>query len=355
MKEQLKVKLDPSKISSDVELFNRSLRKIIVGQEDAVTAMTEIYQLVQSKMHQTGRPLGVFLFLGPTGVGKTRAVEAVAQTLHGDSKRMLKVDCGEFQHSHEIAKLIGSPPGYLGHRETPPYLSTERIHDCWSEKHQITPILFDEIEKASDAVWKLLLGILDKGTLTLGDNKTVQFNRTLIFLTSNLGAREISQLSGDGKVGFAPVEECQEQELKKQTTDVAMEAVRKHFQPEFVNRLDKVVVFNQLTPENMEKILSVELGSIQQRILHATKEKFVFTVSEDVRKKLLKEGFDSRYGARPLKRLLETKIVLPLANLIATEQIISADKIRIELEDGEIVFSSDRSIPPPTEGWEARW
>src|SRR5881628_1342760 len=153
-------------------------------------------------MSSPGRPIGNFLFLGPTGSGKTRLVEAAGESLVGDSRAMIKIDCAEFQHGHEIAKLIGSPPGYLGHRETHPMLSQEALNQHHTEKVKLSFVLFDEIEKASDALWNLLLGILDKGTLTLGDNRRVDFSRSLIFLTGNLGAAEMSAILRPS-LGFA--------------------------------------------------------------------------------------------------------------------------------------------------------
>src|SRR6266403_3777226 len=186
--------LDPTLTGRDAEDLESSLRRKIVGQDEAIEQIVNIYQTYLAGMISPGRPIGNFLFLGPTGSGKTRLVEAAAETLAGDGRAVIKIDCAEFQHSHEIAKLIGSPPGYLGHRETHPLLSQEVLNQFQSETCKLSFVLFDEIEKASDALWNLLLGILDKGTLTLGDNRKVDFSRALIFMTSNLGANEMSAL-----------------------------------------------------------------------------------------------------------------------------------------------------------------
>src|SRR6266571_792564 len=175
--------LDPTQTGCEAEKLESDLHKRIVGQDEAIQQIINIYQTNLAGMSSPGRPIGNFLFLGPTGSGKTRLVEAAAESLVGDVRSVLKIDCAEFQHSHEIAKLIGSPPGYLGHRETHPLLSQEVLNQYHTDKVRISFVLFDEIEKASDALWNLLLGVLDKATLTLGDNKRVDFSDSIIFLT----------------------------------------------------------------------------------------------------------------------------------------------------------------------------
>src|SRR5246127_2723628 len=202
MKTGLNTALDPTRRGSEAEDFERNLRRRIVGQEDAIQKMTEIYQMFLAGLNAPGRPVGNLLFLGPTGPGKTRVVEAVAETLFGEPRACIKIDCAEFQHSHEIAKLIGSPPGYLGHRETHPLLTQQAIDQWQTEKLKLSLLLFDEIEKASDALWQLLLGILDKATLTLGDNRRVDMSCCMIFMTSNLGAAEMNDMIMGG-MGFA--------------------------------------------------------------------------------------------------------------------------------------------------------
>jgi len=194
--------LDPDRKSPRAAEFEDKLSGLIVGQERAVRRMSGLFQIYLASMNNPSRPLGTMLFLGPTGSGKTRVGEAAAEVLFGDPYAVVKIDCAEFQHSHEIAKLIGSPPGYLGHRETSPMLTQENL-DCFhTEDTKLSIVLFDEIEKASDSLWKLLLGILDKATLTLGDNRRVDFSRSLIIMTSNLGAREMSELMKH-RIGFA--------------------------------------------------------------------------------------------------------------------------------------------------------
>jgi len=193
--------LDPQKRSSTSRHFEEELRQRVVGQSEAVQALVDLYEVFCAGLHSAGRPVGNLLFLGPTGSGKTCTVEAAAEILFGDSRAVIKVDCAEFQHSHEIAKLIGSPPGYLGHRETHPLITQEALAVSHREGLKLSFLLFDEIEKASDALWQLLLGILDKATLTLGDNRRVDLSQTVIFLTSNLGGSQIADLMHGG-MGF---------------------------------------------------------------------------------------------------------------------------------------------------------
>src|SRR5215212_10918964 len=195
--------LDPERKSPRAKEFEDKLSSLIVGQERAVRRVSGLFQIYLAGLNNPSRPIGTMLFLGPTGSGKTRVVEAAAEVLFGEPHTVVKIDCAEFQHSHEIAKLIGSPPGYLGHRETSPMLTQENLDRMHTEETKLSLILFDEIEKASDSLWQLLLGILDKATLTLGDNRRVDFSKTMVIMTSNLGAREMSELISGG-IGFAP-------------------------------------------------------------------------------------------------------------------------------------------------------
>src|SRR5678815_4601183 len=196
------VALNPAQKGARSIEFENQLASRIIGQERAVRRLSSLYQVFLAGMQSPNRPIGTMLFLGPTGSGKTRVVEAAAEVFFGDPNAVIKIDCAEFQHSHEIAKLIGSPPGYLGHRETPPLLTQDAIDQYQTDRARMTFILFDEIEKASDALWQLLLGILDKGTLTLGDNRRVDLSKAIVFMTSNLGATEMSDMLQGGGIGF---------------------------------------------------------------------------------------------------------------------------------------------------------
>ena len=322
--------LDPTLRSVESRDFEAGLRRKIVGQDEAVQAVVDLYQVFRAGLNSPGRPVGNLLFLGPTGAGKTRVVEATAEVLFGDPRAVIKVDCAEFQHSHEIAKLIGSPPGYLGHRETHPLITQEALAQYHTDKLKISFLLFDEIEKASDALWQLLLGILDKATLTLGDNRRVDLSQTMIFMTSNLGGGEITELMTGG-MGFAPVVRPEAKpKLDEKVERTATEAAKRKFAPEFMNRIDKVVVFHPLRSEQLEQILEIELGMVQQRVLETAKGRFFFRVTPSAREFLLREGTDLKYGARHLKRAIERHVVYPLASLLATEQVMLGDVISID-------------------------
>jgi ATP-dependent Clp protease ATP-binding subunit ClpB len=321
--------LDPNLRSNTTIEFQNALRSKIVGQGEGVQALVDLYQVFCAGLNSPGRPVGNLLLLGPTGSGKTRIVEAAAEILFGDARAVIKVDCAEFQHSHEIAKLIGSPPGYLGHRETHPLITQEALAASHTEKLKLSFLLFDEIEKSSDALWQLLLGMLDKATLTLGDNRKVDLSQTVIFLTSNLGGGEITELM-EGGMGFVQPKDIQATGLDEKVERTAVEAARRKFSPEFMNRLDKVVVFHPLRREQLEEVLEIELGQVQQRVLETAKGQFLFRVTVDGREFLLQEGTDQRYGARHLKRAIERHVVYPLANLLATEQVHLGDLVRID-------------------------
>jgi ATP-dependent Clp protease ATP-binding subunit ClpB len=321
--------LDPSKRSTDTLDFQTALRAKIVGQAEGVQALVDLYQVFRAGLNSPGRPVGNLLLLGPTGSGKTRIVEAAAEILFGDARLVIKVDCAEFQHSHEIAKLIGSPPGYLGHRETHPLINQEELAKSHTDKLKLSFLLFDEIEKASDSLWQLLLGMLDKATLTLGDNRKVDLSQTVIFLTSNLGSGEISELM-QGGMGFVQPKDTPAAGLDVKVERTATEAARRKFSPEFMNRLDKVVVFHPLQREQLQEVLDIELGHVQQRVLDTANGQFLFRVTEAGREFLLKEGTDQRYGARHLKRAIERNVVYPRANLLATDQVNLGDLVCID-------------------------
>jgi len=331
MKAAVRHQLDPTIRSNDTRDFHGSLRAKIVGQEEGVQALVDLYQVFCAGLNSPGRPVGNLLFLGPTGSGKTRIVEAAAEILFGDARSVIKVDCAEFQHSHEIAKLIGSPPGYLGHRETHPLITQEELSKSHTEKLKLSFLLFDEIEKASDALWQLLLGMLDKATLTLGDNRRVDLSQTVIFLTSNLGGGEITELMNGG-MGFVQPKDIPAEGLDQKVERTAVEAARRKFSPEFMNRLDKIVCFHPLKREQLQEVLDIELGQVQQRVLETAKGQFLFRVTGPAKEFLLREGTDQRYGARHLKRAIERHVVYPLANLLATDQIHLGDLVCIDWE-----------------------
>ena len=338
------IALDPNSKSALAEHFDAGLRARVIGQNRSIRAITSMYQVFQAGMTNPARPLGSMLFLGPTGSGKTHVVEAAAEILFGDRNAVIKIDCAEFKHSHEIAKLIGSPPGYLGHRETSPLLTQESLEKYRTERDPFSLVLFDEIEKASDALWQLLLGVLDKGTLTLGDNRRVDFSQTMIFMTSNLGAKEMSDLI-TGSIGFAPSKSGQlaADDLDQKIYRTASEAAKRKFSPEFMNRIDKVVVFRSLKNPELCQILELELKGVQRRIDEGAGERFTISLTDSAREFLLQEGIEYRYGARHLKRAIERFLVNPLANLSATGQVHLGDVVVVDISEQtqKLVFYRD--------------
>src|SRR3984885_734078 len=308
---RLNIPLDPGKTGREAVSLENNLRRMIVGQDEAIQQIVNIYQMNLTGMSAPGRPIGNFLFLGPTGSGKTRIVEATAEALLKNPRAVIKIDCAEFQHSHEIAKLIGSPPGYLGHRETHPLLSQEVLNQYHTDTMKLSFVLFDEIEKASDALWNLLLGILDKATLTLGDNRKVDFSRSVIFMTSNLGAAEMNKIM-QPTLGFAIARErgkagagAVDPDIGGKISRSGIEAARRRFTPEFMNRLDEIVTFQPLGTEQLKKILEIELDLVQRLIFSGGSDRaFVLTLSDQAKTFVLEQGTDIRYGARHLKRTI---------------------------------------------------
>ncbi len=356
------VPLDPTKTGREALELEANLCKRIVGQEEAIREIVSIYQMYLTGMTAPGRPIGNLLFLGPTGSGKTRTVEATAESLVKNARAVIKIDCAEFQHSHEIAKLIGSPPGYLGHRETHPLLSQEVLNQYHTETVKVSFVLFDEIEKASDALWNLLLGVLDKGTLTLGDNRKVDFSRSMIFMTSNLGAAEMSALVSPTLgfnayvSGYKSRAGVLDESLKGKIEHSGIQAARRNFKPEFINRLDKIITFKPLGAEQLEKILDIELEMLQQRIFAASLNRsFAIHATPSAKSLLLQQGIDMMYGARYLKRAIERLLVQPLSNLIATSQVRGGDNIRVDLDASHsfLTFTREAEIRPARE--RAEW
>lgn len=342
--------LDPTVMSPPAQAFYENLSSRIVGQGRAVKALVGLYQLYLAGMTTPHRPIGTLLFLGPTGTGKTRVVEAAAEVLFGDPYAMIKVDCGEFQHSHEIAKLIGSPPGYLGHRETEPAFTQERLDRFQTPENQFTFVLFDEIEKASDSLWYLLLGILDKASLTLGDNRKVDFSRCIICLTSNLGAKEMEDLMS-GSIGFSPPGARSEGHTStdEKIYRTALAAARRKFSPEFMNRIDKTVVFRPLREVELVQVLELELKQVYERLTRRFARPLDLSYTSAAKQFLLEEGRDYRYGARHLKRAIERYVVFPMANLIATGQVTGGDELLVDVDavDHRLNFTKIKEAPAP--------
>jgi ATP-dependent Clp protease ATP-binding subunit ClpA len=308
----------------------RQLQARVVGQDHAITQIVPYVQMHQAGLAPDGRPAGVFLLLGPTGTGKTRTVEALADALHGSEKHLLKVDCGEFQMEHEVAKLIGAPPGYLGHRETPPMLTQQKLSSVASESCDLSLVLFDEIEKAAPSMTRLLLGVLDKAVLRLGDNTTVNFERSLIFMTSNLGAREMRQeISPD--FGFEALTPRAEASVSRKVEKIGLGAVRRKFPPEFVNRIDAAVVYQPLDAGSLALIVDQQIEALERHISNRLAERaFELEVGRAARRYLLKNGSSREYGARELKRTILRQLTQPLAAMVANGEIEPGATVRVE-------------------------
>jgi len=320
-------KLDPNQSSATSTLLIQKFSHKIVGQEEATRVLVNMLEYHKAGFGDSSSPVGTALFLGPTGTGKTHVIQSFAEALFGTKKACLRIDCAEFQHSHEIAKLIGSPPGYLGHRETHPALTQETLNQFHTDSLKFSIVLFDEIEKASDALWSLLLGIMDNATLTLGDNRKVDFSKAIILMTSNVGAREMSKKD----IGFTePSELFNREDLKR----IAMSAAKSKFSPEFMNRIQNFVVFDTLTEEQIKQVLEIELTTLRDSLLKfengKLERRFDLILSPKAKQRLISEGYSKEYGARHLKRALTMLVHRPLANLVNSGQIRSGDVIVVD-------------------------
>src|SRR5450432_3594061 len=318
-----------------VEDLATVLSQKVVGQPAATRVIIPYIQMFQAGLAPEGRPVGVFLLLGPTGTGKTKTVEALADVLHGSEKNVLKVDCGEFQMEHEVAKLIGAPPGYLGHRETQPMLTQQKLNAVTSEKCSLSLVLFDEIEKAAPSMTRLLLGVLDKGLLRLGDNSTVNFEKSVVFLTSNLGAREMMR-EINPEFGFQSVKSSVRHDLTSKLQHIGMVSVRKRFSPEFVNRIDAIITYQPLSAESLSAILDKQITDLQNHVnTRLANRSFTLEVPPDARQFLLQKGTSAEYGARELNRTIHRHLTQPLATLVATNQVSPGARVLVEAAEGQ--------------------
>lgn len=327
------VKLDESKAPDEVEKLDSYLRSRIVGQDRAIKQFVRAYEAFLTNMQRPDGPVGVLLFLGPTGVGKTRLVEVFAEYLWGSVDALIKVDCGEFQHSHEIAKLIGAPPGYVGHTDTTPIITKDRIEKYWNVGPKFTPILFDEVEKAHSALHRILLGINGSGSLRTGRNEIIDMKPTLIVMTSNLGSRSVSNKLLGKTYGFGSGNKIQE-DLDQDVYRACKEAVQAFFDSEFFNRIDRMVAFRPLTDEDFRKILEIELGFIQDRIIKS-KNFVVLDTSNRAKELFLKQGISREFGARELRRTIERFLVSRLTRAFSTKQAVDGDMILTDCENGK--------------------
>jgi ATP-dependent Clp protease ATP-binding subunit ClpB len=332
-----RVKLDPLLKCNSAALFHAKLQAKIVGQDEALDKLSEIVQTYKAGFHQKGKPLANVIFLGPSGSGKTHCVETLSHILFGKKKAFFKMDMGEFQNGSTVATLVGSPPGYLGFKESSPYISQEKLDKFQTSEYPVNIMLLDEIEKACDPIFQLLLGILDKATLTTSTGEIIDFSNTIIFMTSNLGSESIVNADKQG-IGFT---HNVAKKLDSQIKKTALKALEKKFSPEFVNRLDHSVVFNVLSEDSIRQILDLELLEVKQRIFTSKPHtKFTFTCTDKAKDFLLAEGYSPRYGARELKRVINKHITNPLASLMMSGQLSFGDLVLISVKAGQICYDS---------------
>lgn len=344
--------LDPKQLPENVKRLQDRLNAKVIGQERAMKQIIKAYTPMTVNLHREGRPLGVFLFMGPTGVGKTETVCTFAKELLGSRDSITRIDCVEFGEHHEAAKLLGSPPGYIGYNDEP-RLSQKNIDQYQTKDSKINIVLFDEIEKANDRIFDAIMTVLGDGILTLGNGKKVDFTKTFVFLTSNLGSEDVrKEIEGSG-IGFDQQAWAPE-ELDDRIYRMSKEIVKKRFRPEFINRLDSIVVFRSLDEKSLRSILKNELEELNWAIWRSPWRGYqfeaggelpkglsiVFRTTEAATKFLLKEGTSDIYGARELNRALDRFVRFPLASLIATKQVGHGDKLEIDALEGrdDLVF-----------------
>ncbi len=352
--------MDVGCITEQTRPLSDNLRRRVIGQENAVEAVTCSFSRVLAGLRDPTRPALSLLLTGPTGVGKTETARALAETLFGWEQALTRVNCEEFSHSHELAKLLGAPPGYIGH-QVEPLLSQRRIDEPHrrarlersgmvsepdgalyrrfppDQKKQLSIILFDEIEKAHPALWNAMLGILEGGTLTLGDNRTTDFTGSIVVMTSNVGSHEMSEALSRRRVGFHSEEE-HHQRQSKEVRQVALSAARKEFPLEFLNRFDEILVFSPLENEHLKSIFDKFLSEIHTRAINQAGVPLLIKVSPEARNHILERGTDLVFGARPLRRAMEVELVDPLSRLIASQKLSPGDVVEVEREGERLEF-----------------
>jgi ATP-dependent Clp protease ATP-binding subunit ClpB len=354
-------KLDPNRRSQQVARFETMLRERVVGQQPAIESVLDSFSKILAGIRNMERPLLTLLFLGPTGVGKTETVKALAEAVFGKRSAFVRVNCQEFSSEFTVSKLFGSPPGYVGN-DVEPMLSQDNLDRHHKEaqaegrgvfaegegkiarlfpqvkSHYLSIVLFDEVEKAHPKLWNALLGLMEDGHLTLGNNKTVDFSRSIIVITSNVGASEMSETLRHKTIGFEV--ETDEVALNKDIKTKAVEAAKDVFPYEFLNRFDDIICFRVLTRDDLKRILDLMLQDVYKRLLGA-QVPIIVHYSKPFLTKLLKEGTDPQFGARPMRRAIEHMLVAPLARLIASNQVKAGDVLSIKLKDGEAEFTKE--------------
>ena len=349
--------LDPKKLSDKVKSLQDSLTARVIGQPRAIKEVVSVYTPMTVNMHRPGRPLGVLLFMGPTGVGKTETVRSIAKSLLGSRDSITRIDCIEYQESHECAKLLGSPPGYVGYNDTP-RLAQKNIDRYQTDKAKVNIVLFDEIEKGHARLFDSIMTILGDGRLTLANGELVTFENSIIVLTSNLGSADMRKIIEGQSLGYATKTETRD-DLDTLLYKACKSAAQKLFRPEFMNRIDRIIVFRSLSRDSLAKILQIEVEDLHWRIWESPwrgrvwgkgerPRIFVSGVSSDRRGRQLSaldEGTSELYGARELNRAVDRHIGFPMASLIATEQVVSKDRIKVDLKPGDTDLTFSKMEP----------
>lgn len=302
----------------EMEELRARLNRLVIGQEEAVDQIVAALALYRAGLSGLERPAAALLLLGPTGVGKTLTVECLAELLQGSRNAVLRIHCGELRSDHELARLKGSPPGYVGWKECVPLLHESKLREV-RLRSDLTLVLFDEVEKAHPALWDLLLGVLDKGEVVLNDNTRSDFRKSFVFLTGNAGAREMQeQLSGG--LGFQP-------HTRGDMAGIANRAATRLFSPEFHNRLTATVTYRPLGPEQLLAVCRAELERLASRMAVREGNPFELAAESGAAERITAEGYDRRYGARHLRRAIERLVERPLANMLSAGRISRGDRI----------------------------
>lgn len=320
-------------------------KRLVVGQDDAIDTMVPYINRFLAGLSIPDKTVGNFFLCGPTGMGKTKTVEALAKVLYNSDKKLVRINCGEYQMEHEIAKLIGSPPGYLGHRESAPEFNKIRLDSVTSDTCKLSIILWDEIEKAHQSVFKILLGMIDSGKLRVGTGDVVDLSKTVHFYTSNIGSREMQNLLAPN-YGFDRTKKVITATTARSLKAVTDNALKKFAAPEFIGRLDETIVFKPLSEEDIYKITLLEAGALQELINSVLNEKaFQMSFSVPVLKFLTEQGNNPKYGARSLKRTINKLVYNMVTNAYLDGEIEPGDEVGLHMKGDEIIFKSGKPKP----------